>query len=202
METLQNAHVRAVDLTVDAVRPITTDQLARRTPCADWNLAELLDHMTVQNHGFAAAAAGAGADEDLWRTGAAREDPVSDYLKSARVVTAAFAAPDVADRSFSLPELSRDQEFAGSQAMTMHMVDSFVHAWDVARAAGRGLDPDPELIDRTLSIAEQIPDDEARRRPGAPFGPPLAVPAGAPPLDRLLALFGRSPAWPNEDPRT
>jgi uncharacterized protein (TIGR03086 family) len=192
---LQDAHARALQLTVDQVRSITIDQLGRPTPCADWDLAELLDHMTVQNHGFAAAAAGNGADEALWTTGVHREDPVSDYLDSADTVAHAFAEPDVTNRAFTLPELSQDKDFSGSQAITMHLVDSVVHAWDVARAIGHDIDPDEELIERTLRIAEQIPDGASRHEPGAHFGPRVALAAQHTALDRVVALFGRSPGW-------
>lgn len=195
MDSLHAAHARAVQLTIDAVQPIATHQLTSPTPCAEWNLTELLDHMTVQNHGFAAAAAGQGSDETIWATGAHRADPVGDYLASATVVTEAFADPGIFDRPFSLPELSREQTFTGVQAVTMHMVDSLIHAWDVARSIGHDITPDPELIDKTLQIAEQVPDDEDRRRPGAHFGPRVAVPDQASDFDRALALLGRSPNW-------
>lgn len=196
MDSLRTAHAHAVQLTIDAALAISTDQLTWPTPCADWNLTELLDHMTVQNHGFAAAA-GNGSDEAVWTTGAYRHDPVSDYVMSAAAVTAAFAVSDVIDRPFSLPELSREQTFPGSQAITMHLVDSLVHAWDVARAVGHNIDPGQELLDQTLHIAEQVPDSEDRRQSSAHFGPRVALPANASDLDRVLTLFGRSPQWPS-----
>ncbi len=196
MNTIQILHAQAVQLTVDAAQPITPDQLTRKTPCAEWNLAELLDHMTVQNNGFAAAAAGIGQDDALWITGTQRDDPVGDYLKSATVVTAAFAESGVMHRQFALPELSRDQTFIGSQAIAMHLVDSLVHAWDVARTIGQDIDPDEELTDLALQIAEQVPDADDRSLPGSPFGPRTEPPANATGLDRTLALLGRSPQWP------
>lgn len=168
-----------------------------RTPCAEWNLAELLDHMTVQNNGFAAAAAGNGGDEKLWIAGTQRDDPVGDYVKSATAVTMAFAQSDVTERHFALPELSRDQTFIGSQAIAMHLVDSLVHAWDVARAIGRHIDPDETLTELALHIAEQVPDGETRLLPGSPFGPRTDPPANSTGLDRTLALLGRSPRWPS-----
>ncbi|NDL56420.1 TIGR03086 family metal-binding protein [Phytoactinopolyspora mesophila] len=195
MIDFQAAHPHAVQLTVDAVRSVSTDQLTNPTPCADWDLSLLLDHMTVQNLGFAAAAAGNGTDDAVWVTAGRRADPVADYLASATVVTQAFAEPGVVDRAFSLPELSRDRTFTGSQAIAMHTVDSLVHAWDVARSIGHDIHPDPDLIEATLALVEQIPDDETRRQPGAHFAPRLAVPSQASAFDRVLALLGRAPHW-------
>ena len=41
--------------------------------------ADLLAHMTAQDNGFAAAAAGDGADLVRWQTGAPAADPVGEY---------------------------------------------------------------------------------------------------------------------------
>ena len=45
-----------------------------------------------------------------------------------------------------------------------------------------------------LEVARQVPDI-ARTRPGAPFGPALDPPAGAPLIDRIVAVLGRPPDW-------
>ncbi|MGZ8748588.1 MAG: maleylpyruvate isomerase N-terminal domain-containing protein, partial [Mycobacterium sp.] len=58
-------HRTAVLASVDAVNAVTRDDLARPTPCAGWDLATLLAHMTVQHRGFAAAARGV-TDLDVW----------------------------------------------------------------------------------------------------------------------------------------
>jgi uncharacterized protein (TIGR03086 family) len=196
MDTLTELHIRAVQLTVEAVRPLSPDQLSEPTPCADWDLAALLDHMTAQNLGFAAAATGNREDETVWATGSNRQNAVADYLASASTVIDAFASSDIEQRSFFLPELSREQDFVGSQAVAMHAIDSLIHAWDVARAAGRNITPDSDLVDMTLEVVEQIPDSEDRRAPGAHFGPRAETPASGSKFDHVLALLGRSPSWP------
>ena len=58
-------HRTAVLASVDAVNAVIGDDLTRPTPCAGWDLATLLAHMTVQHRGFAAAARG-GTDLDVW----------------------------------------------------------------------------------------------------------------------------------------
>ncbi|SFO20665.1 TIGR03086 family protein [Pseudonocardia ammonioxydans] len=185
-------HAEAVGLTVDAVRHVTRAHLELPTPCDGWDLATLLDHMTVQNRGFAAAADGDGADERVWTTGAYRADPVADHQASSDLVVRALAAPGVTDRALCLPELSREQTFTAAQATTMHTIDSLLHAWDVASALGAGIDPSAELVTLATRIGEQIPDT-GRDAPGAPFGPRREPPAGATALERVLALYGRAP---------
>ena len=195
MITLRTAHAQSVQLTIDAVRSVSPGQLSRPTPCTQWNLTELLDHMTVQNLGFAGAAAGNGADETLWTTGAHRNDPIADYLASATAVTEAFADQEALDRSLWLPELSKEQQFTGEQAITMHAIDSIIHAWDVARTIDTTIDPAGDLVEFAMKIGEQIPDGDDRQQPGSHFGPRTSGTSDETAWDRTLALFGRSSAW-------
>jgi uncharacterized protein (TIGR03083 family) len=83
---------RAVRASVQIVSQASAADLARPTPCPGWTLAELLAHMTAQHNGFAAAAAGDGADLVHWQTGAPVDDPVGEYAAAAERVMAAFAA--------------------------------------------------------------------------------------------------------------
>ncbi|MFD1498127.1 maleylpyruvate isomerase N-terminal domain-containing protein, partial [Streptosporangium lutulentum] len=70
---------RAVLASVDLVATVAIEDLGRSTPCDGWTLADLLAHMTVQHHGFAAAAEGAGADLSVWRVEPLGDDAVSAY---------------------------------------------------------------------------------------------------------------------------
>ena len=97
---------QAVRASVGVVSLVGRAELARPTPCGDWTLADLLAHMTAQHNGFAAAAAGHGADLVRWQTGAPAADPVPEYAAAAAGVLAAFGAPGVLDREFAVPEIS------------------------------------------------------------------------------------------------
>jgi uncharacterized protein (TIGR03086 family) len=182
---------------IDIARRAGPDQLSRPTPCAGWDLRQLFDHLITENLGFAAAARGHGSDPDVWVGDPQRTDPVADYVRATEALVATFADPAVLDRSFALPLLSKEREFPGSLAVTMHLVDTVVHAWDLARTLDLPLAFDPEITKPVLAMSEQIPDDESRLSPGAPFGPSVPQPADGTDLDRIVALLGRSPNWPN-----
>lgn len=194
-ETLRTLHIRSVRLSTDAVGAVAADQLDAETPCADWDLRALLNHMSVQNRGFAAAARGLGDDPGHWEV---RDiaDPVAEYLAASADILDAFAAPDLFDRTLALPEIAPGYPFPAGLAMSFHLVDSVVHAWDVARAIGATITPDPELAAEALRIAASVPDDENRLTPGAAFAPARTVPADSSPLDQTLLLLGRNPNWP------
>jgi uncharacterized protein (TIGR03086 family) len=185
----------AVGASVTAVSSAGPADLARPTPCGDWTLGQLLAHMAVQHDGFAAAAAGNGADLAVWRRPAAA-DPVAEYAAAAGRVQRAFAADGVLTRDFALPEIGPGATFPAAVAIAFHLVDYVVHGWDVARTLGLDYELKPDLLAVALAIAEAVPDDETRLRPGAAFAPGLSAPPEAGPLDRIVALLGRRPDWP------
>jgi uncharacterized protein (TIGR03086 family) len=198
---LRPLHRRAVLASVDVVAAVTPDHLDLPTPCGDWTLRHLLAHMTVQHHGFGAAARGAGADLQIWdpdRVAAAVDaDPVGTYTEAAEDLLAAFGADGVLDASFTLPEFGTDAVFPGPVAIAMHFVDYAVHGWDVARSLGRPFALGDDVVAAALSVARIVPDDESRAAAGAPFGPAAHAGDGATDLDLLVAHLGRSPRWPN-----
>lgn len=192
---IRDLHARAVRASVSVVVQLSADDLVRATPCANWNLSDLLAHMTVQHDGFAAAAAGNGGDLSLWAVPPLGPDPVGAYAAAADRVVAAFAQDGVLEREFALPEISPITTFPGSQAIGFHLIDYVVHGWDVARTIDVPFTLDPKLLDTALRIAQSVPDGPQRLQPGAAFAPSRAAADGAPVLDRIVALLGRDPTW-------
>ena len=78
-----------------------------------------------------------------------------------------------------------------------HFIDYVVHGWDVATTLGTDPGFDPDLVHDALEQAARVPGGDARLAPGAAFRPGVAVQDDAPDMDRLLAVLGRSPAWPS-----
>jgi uncharacterized protein (TIGR03086 family) len=198
-EDIRPLHRIAVLASVDLVSAVTPDDLSRVTPCVGWTLADLLTHMTVQHRGFAAAARGHGADQAIWQpetvADAVAADPAGTYAAAAAAVIAAFAAADVLDAAFALPELASGATFPGLMAIGFHFVDYVVHGWDVARTMGRPFELPVDLLAAALPLTLAIPDGDFRSSDGAVFGP--AIPSAEPPddLDRIVAHLGRSPQW-------
>ena len=184
---------------VDTVNAVTPGDLGRPTPCAGWNLTDLLVHMTVQHHGFAAAARGRGAETQVWDPAtvadAVAADPSGAYAASAADVLDAFAVDGVLDASFALPEFGPGAAFPGAMAIGFHFVDYVVHGWDVARSIGAALALPDEVVAAALPLALAVPDGDFRAVDAAPFGPAVATTGPVSDIDRMLAHLGRSPAW-------
>ncbi|WP_425326133.1 TIGR03086 family metal-binding protein [Nocardia otitidiscaviarum] len=187
-------NARAVRASSAAVSHCGPADLSKPTPCADWTLRDLLIHMIAQHRGFAAAARG-DDNPNHWRPHPLGPDPVADYRAAADDVLDAFAADDILERAFPLPEFTTEFRFPGTQALTFHFIDYVVHTWDVDRTLGRTTTFDDDLLAAALPIAEFVPDDASRTAPGAAFAPRRPW-TGEATLDRIVALLGRSPRWP------
>ncbi|HEX2810782.1 MAG TPA: TIGR03086 family metal-binding protein [Kineosporiaceae bacterium] len=193
METildLRPLHLRALGTAGTVLARVAPVDLERATPCVGWNLLTLIAHMIGQNHGFASAvelgdapvSAYAGRPPEPGRIGAV-------WGESADRLAAAFAAADL-DRPVRLVEISRDLMFSVATVVGFQLLDTVVHAWDVATALGERFRPDDELVATTLAQARSVPGGPARTRDGAAFAP--AVPAsGNDDWSELLALLGR-----------
>jgi uncharacterized protein (TIGR03086 family) len=186
---------RVVELSVQIVSQAQPADLTRPTPCADWTLRDLLEHMTTQHYGFAAASRGDGADPQSW-VQPRHEDPAAAYATAAEHVIAAFAEPGILQRSFLLPEIIPDLQFPAAQAISFHFVDYVVHGWDVARSLGLPFDVDDDIAAAGLFVARRVPDGPERLSPGAAFRPSVPSPPDVTAIDQVLTALGRSPAWP------
>ncbi|NKZ05638.1 TIGR03086 family protein [Actinomadura latina] len=180
----------AAELYLSAVAQVKPDALARPTPCPDWTLHGLLRHQVGQDRGFAAAARGEGDRLAVWRGGDLGDDPYAAARDSADLVARAFADTAL-DADLALPELGG--RFPAALAVSFHLVDLVVHAWDVAAAIGVPWEPADDLVEASLKVAALVP--EASRGPGESFAATLPAPDGAAPKDRLLTLLGRDPSW-------
>jgi uncharacterized protein (TIGR03086 family) len=189
------AVLKSIDL-VDTVRPAHLD---RPTPCEGWVLGDLLSHMTVQHHGFAAAARGHGADLANWQVASVvdtvRSDPARAYADAARDVLEAFSADGADNASFALPEFGDDAVFPGSIAMGFHFVDYVVHGWDVAASLGVGYELPADVLAAVLPLVLAVPDGEVRLFANVPFDPAVVPVDGAGDFDRILRHLGRTPDW-------
>src|SRR5689334_3921571 len=91
---------------------------------------------------------------DVARTvvGAVGAEPAKVFGESAADVAAAFAEDGVPERGFWLPEIRDGRLFSASLAIGFHFVDTVVHAWDVAKSIGVGVEFDAPLLDAVLPI--------------------------------------------------
>jgi len=200
---ITNEHRIAVLATIDVVNTVQPADLDRPTPCAGWDLADLLAHMTAQHRGFAAAARGHGGELHYWRADTVvdgvRRDPGRTYSDAAHDVLDAFSVEGIEDASFALPEFGDNAAFPGSIAMGFHFVDYVVHGWDVAAALGVDYELPADVLTAAMPLVLAVPTGEVRLLDVVPFDPAIESVDGASDLDRILCHLGRRPHFTDHE---
>lgn len=162
------------------VHGIATDELTKQTPCREFDVAGLTDHM-LNSITLLGQAAGAQLPERD------REDSVER-----QIAAAARPALDAWHRR----GLEGTVPFGSGEAPARFMagilsLEFLVHAWDYAAATGRPIDAPDSLTDYVSGLVHRIVTPDGRARAG--FDDPVEVPQDASPLDRLVAFTGRRP---------
>ncbi|SDW56465.1 TIGR03086 family protein [Amycolatopsis xylanica] len=171
---------------------VKDDQLGLPTPCPDYTLGDLIDHIDGLTLAFTFAATkeklpvdgdpplgdGSRLGED-WRE---RIDGRLTALAAAWRVESAWQGMTTAG-GFDLPG-----EIAGIIALD----ELVIHGWDVARAADLPYEPGAAEVAACAGFLAPSAED---RKAGDAFGPVVPVPDDASEVDRLIGLSGRDPGW-------
>jgi uncharacterized protein (TIGR03086 family) len=179
----------AVQRLVDAVQP---DQWTEPTPCTDWDVRQLLNHVANGNVVFAGVAdrtrpSGPVSPEEraVDRLG---DDPAAGFRATGARMHEAFLTPGFLDGTVDTPMLGQQP---GTTVVHMRINELLIHGWDLARAIGRPPDLPEDLAEGALVLWQTRLAD--RPREGMPFGIPEPVADDAPAIDRLAAFLGRKP---------
>ena len=160
---------------VAGIRP---DQLDASTPCEDFTVRGVLEHMIGGATAFAAAYRGEEAVEpDLG-------DPLGDFGTVLGDLVAAVSAPGALDQTVASPF----GELPGETFARFVVLDGLVHGWDMATATGQAYDPPDELVAAADAFAHQALDP---LRDGQTFADAVEPDADASPIERLAAYTGR-----------
>ncbi len=176
------------------VTGVRDDQLTAPTPCPDATVGDLLDHVDGLSLAFAAAAkkerlddSQAGASLDAARLG-------DDWRIRIPKRLAALAVAWRDETAWTGMTHAGGLVLPGEVAGVVALDEVIVHGWDIAVASDQRLDCPPEQVRAARGFVQA---SVARNPQGSPglFGPPVPVPEDASPLDQLIGLTGRDPAW-------
>ena len=167
---------------------VHTDQYALATPCPDYNVGTLVNHIVAWVSVFADGASGdkPHIDPASFEAGA---DPAAEFAASAQRLSAAFR-DGAAERQIDLGNGASP----GSMIFGMILMEYIGHGWDLAMATDQ---PAP-YSERSISAAKEAAEANLKpeyRGPDKSFGDIVSVPDDAPPLDELIGSLGRHPDW-------
>ncbi len=173
------AHQRAQDTFEHVLVNVTSDQLSSPTPCPEWDVKALIDHVIAGNQRVVVRAGGqvTPLPEDL---GAA-------HRASAKAAQETFAEPQALTRTYQLPI----GELSGTAFIELRISDLLTHAWDLAIATGQPTDLDPELAEYVLAFSKEMMSRPGLRGDGRPFGEEQPCGDERPAVDRVTAFLGR-----------
>lgn len=187
MRDVADRYVAALDEVDRHMQEIHPDQWTNPTPCTEWNLRALVDHVVYETLWVPDLLAGKTLAEvgDRYEGDRLGDDPVGAW-DAAR----AAAVDGVRSSSLDVPVHTSSGEVTVDHYLTEMLFDASIHGWDVARGIGvEHTIPDDVARDLHDWFAPQV---QAWLAAGA-VAAPVEVGEDADPSTRLIALTGRNP---------
>ena len=185
----------AADLAATALVAVRPEQLTAPTPCGDYDVRALLDHLAWAAVLSQRSATGMPLEHD-WSS--LTPAPFLDGLPVEQRAGAVPAELDTAADAWADPAAWEGETLMGSTPMPaevvgpMMLAEFVLHGWDLARAVGVRYEVPAELGEAVLDAVGPLAQ---MGRDGGWYGPEVPVSADAPAFDRALGLTGRDPGW-------
>jgi uncharacterized protein (TIGR03086 family) len=172
-QTFDHAH--------DVIAGVRADQHDDKTPCAEWTVRDLLDHMIGVVAGLGSAAAGKPPSPFVLAA-----DPASQFQDAAAAALEAWRAPGVLEAIVD----GGPGPMPGHVLAGINLLDTATHTWDLATATGQPAALPDDVATAALEASRTIVSPEIRT---GRFGPELPASDGATPTEALVAFLGRTP---------
>jgi uncharacterized protein (TIGR03086 family) len=191
-----NLHTEMTDAAGAAARTVgnaDSSQFGLPTPCTEWDVRALLNHLILwTSYSLEARAHGESVGQDLMDRDFAAEPGFADaYRAQLDRALAAWSDPAVWQRSLDV----MGSATPAADVAALNLAEMVLHGWDLAAATGQRY----QVGDRAAEAALQAVAANAELfRQYKGFADPVEVAASASALDRVLALSGRDPAWTPE----
>ena len=153
------------------------DDLDATTPCDEWSVRDLLNHMLDTQRYFLSSARGEDASlPSPTPPEMLSDDPVADFRKARSDMLAAYSESGVLDKT--------------GPSLGIAFSDLLLHSWDLARATGQDTTMPEGLGEAAYGLIHGKFTDEQRK---GIFKPEVPVDKDASAQDRLVAYSGRNP---------
>jgi uncharacterized protein (TIGR03086 family) len=171
---------------------VRQEQLDGSTPCSEWNVKALIDHLIGGAQYLNSSLSGNPSPPgDAGGSAPSSGNNVAELAATYGSLTAealrAAANPAALETKIETPV----GEMSGGQFLGIMFMDHLVHSWDLAKATGQDTRLDAELAEICYQMCTPSLIEMGRER-GA-FGPALPVPESASTQDKLLGYMGRQP---------
>ena len=179
----------------DLVSGVSDDLLDAPTPCPEYTLGDLVEHVGGAASAFTGAAAkDLGDATSLGPSGDSSrlsDDWRNRIPRDLAALADAWRDPDAWTGMTKAGGVDLPGEVAGLVALD----ELVVHGWDVARATGQRYEVDAASVEAVHGFVAQFSEPGMEEARAGLFGPVVEVPENAPLLDRVIGLTGRDPGW-------
>ena len=186
MEDLTEKFERAVARFGSLVHQVGDDQWSNATPCSEWDVRQLVNHLTYEARWAPPLFEGKTIAEigDQFEGDLLGDNPKASYDAAIAGASDAANQPGALDRTVHLSF----GDVPGSEYLSQMTCDFVVHSWDLARGINHDDGLDPDLVVWVDSVARP---QAAMLEASGLFDKPIDVSDDADPETKLLALFGR-----------
>ena len=176
-----------LDKTTDVIAGVSANQGDLPTPCEDYGVTALVDHIVGWVQVFDAESNGRPFEGDAatYRCGS---DPEAEFH-----VAAAGVVADGQEHGLDRQVRIISGEMPGEMVFNMTLMEYLTHGWDLAAATAQVPPYTEDEAAEILRRAERTLPAEYRGD-DMPFGPSIPIGLEAPPLDRFMAFMGRDPS--------
>ncbi|MEU1192775.1 TIGR03086 family metal-binding protein [Streptomyces sp. NPDC005859] len=173
--------------TGDLIEGVDADQLSLPTPCDDYDVETLINHMVGWLLLFEAGCRGRIYDGDVanHRCGT---DPAAEFRATAAGLVAGWEENGF-DRKLAV---TGSNKLPAETVFNMTVMEYLTHGWDLAFATAQSIPFTDQEAAETLTRAEATLPPEYRGE-NMPFGEIVPISQDASAVDRLVAFLGREP---------
>ena len=183
---------RAQEWTGDIVAGVREEDLQKPTPCPEWDVATVLDHLMADIESVNRVSSGeqidlmTGIDPNAPdNAGSGWPDPTDRFTDLTTESRKIWSSPGALDQTYKTAR----SEMPGNALLMINLVDTLVHGWDLAKATGQPTEMPEDVAEAALAFTTKMMKKGQR----IGFDDPVPVPDDASVTDRLVGWLGRQP---------
>ncbi|GAA4893599.1 TIGR03086 family metal-binding protein [Streptomyces coeruleoprunus] len=183
---LLERHTEAIDVFSSRVHAIRDDQWDAPTPCSEWTVRDLVNHLTGEQLWVVPLVEGRTLEEvgDAYDGDVLGDDPVATWDRAMTAARRALHEDGALDRTVH----TSMGPMGASEYCSQLTADTVIHSWDLSRAIGADERLPLSLVD--FALQELTPMADALRS-GNLWAAPVPVGDDADAQTKLLAMSGR-----------
>jgi uncharacterized protein (TIGR03086 family) len=181
VDDIVERHRRACAGFTRVAHAVPPDAWTAPTPCTEWTARDVVEHIIGFHDFLLLRPLGVRAQRP-------RDDPAARWDATSAALFTALDTDGVVDRTTELPGGGTSTPRTMLAALT---TDVLVHTWDLSVSAGISPTLDDDLCERAYAAAVASNFTRAKGM----IGPEVVIAPDASVADKLVAFYGRDPAW-------